>query len=173
MKTADFIFKTADFILDWITAVKYLPDQNCLAYSSRDGTLQLFSLTRCDLGTIFHLCCLNLPQFYRGLGLIWICFARTRLEEEVPTLEPKQMGFDGTPTNMFGSPSRDGVGMRAFEWSPTYRCDFTPQTMGFTLKTMEFTPKTMDFTLKTMEFVLGGLRRVARAGQWCFGSDLY
>lgn len=65
---------------DWITAIKYLPDQNRLAYSSRDGTLQLFSLTR--------------------------------LEEDVPSLPH---------TDTFGAPSRDGVGMRAFDWSPAQR----------------------------------------------------
>jgi WD40 repeat protein len=65
---------------DWITAVKYLPDQNRLAYSSRDGTLQMFSLTR--------------------------------LEEDVPTL---------AHTETFGTPSRDGVGIRAFDWSPAQR----------------------------------------------------
>ena len=65
---------------DWITAVKQLPDQNVLAYSSRDGTLRLLSLTR--------------------------------LEEEIPSLQRKET---------LGTPSNDGVGIRAFDWSPTYR----------------------------------------------------
>ena len=65
---------------DWITAVKYLPDQNRLAYSSRDGTLQVFSLSR--------------------------------MEEMVPTLPH---------TDTYGVPSRDGVGIRSFDWSPALR----------------------------------------------------
>lgn len=65
---------------DWITAIKYLPDQNRLAYSSRDGTLQVFSLRR--------------------------------MEEKVPTLPH---------TDTYGVPSRDGVGIRSFDWSPAQR----------------------------------------------------